>query len=131
MLTVGRGRRTETLLATLREHPLAPTASTFSVADVKIERDGTGVCRLTVVTDPIWDAFGFSRLITAALEDGDRIVEIDLTFIPALHSPGLANLVAIYIHAKKRGKDVRLANVSAQNRKVLKATQLDQLFAIV
>ena len=99
--------------------------------DVKIERDGTGVCRLTVVTDPIWDAFGFSRLITGALEEGDRIVEIDLSFIPALHSPGLANLVAIYVHANKRGKTVRLAQVSVQNRKVLKATQLDQLFAIV
>ena len=98
---------------------------------MKIARDATGVCRLTVVTDPIWDAFGFSRLITGALEDGDRIVEVDLQFIPALHSPGLANLVAIYVHAQKRGKTMRLANVSAQNRKVLKATQLDQLFAIV
>ena len=116
------------LLAGLRARPLAPTGSPFSVTSVKIVRDGSGVCRLTVVTDPIWDAFGFSRLITGALEDGDRIVEIDLTYIPALHSPGLANLVAIYVHAHKRGKEVRLANVNAQNRKVLKATQLDQLF---
>jgi anti-anti-sigma regulatory factor len=95
---------------------------------VKVERDGTGVCRLTVVTDPIWDAFGFSRLITSALQDDDRVVEIDLLHIPCLHSPGLANLVAIYVHAQKRGKSVRLVNVSAQNLKVLRATQLDQLF---
>jgi len=124
----GRPEPSSLASASLREHPLAPTASLFSVAAVKIERDGHGVCRLTVVTDPIWDAFGFSRLITGALEDGDSVVEIDLRYIPALHSPGLANLVAIYVHANKRGKAVRLVNVSEQNRKVLRATQLDQLF---
>lgn len=97
---------------------------------MKIERDATGVCRLTVVTDPIWDAFGFSRLITGAVEDGDRVIEVDLQFIPALHSPGLANLVAIYVHAQKRGKAMRLVNVTPQNRRVLKATQLDQLFGV-
>jgi len=97
---------------------------------VRIERDGNGLCRLTVVTDPIWDDFGFSRLITSALDEGDRIVEVDLQYLQSLHSPGLANLVAIYVHAHKRDKVVRLVNVSTQNRRVLKSTQLDQLFTI-
>lgn len=96
---------------------------------MQIER-ADGVVRLMVRTDPIWDDFAFSRLVTAAIRDEDREIVIDLAWIPALHSPGLANLVSIYVHASKRGKRLVLINLNATNRRVLKATQLDQLFVV-
>jgi anti-anti-sigma factor len=86
---------------------------------------------MTVVHDPIWEDFAFAKLVLAALMDGDRQVVLDLTYIPHLHSPGLANLVQVYVQLSKRGRAVQLDCVSAHNRRMLKATQLDQLFTIL
>src|SRR5690349_12373078 len=92
---------------------------------VDIERTGDTV-RLTVVNDPIWDDFAFSRLILSAVTDGDKRVILDLSHIPHLHSPGLANLVQIYVQLSKRGRTVLISHVSDHNRRMLRATQLDQ-----
>jgi len=86
---------------------------------------------MTITTDPLWADFAFARLVTDHLTMDDHTVVLDLIHIPALHSPGLANLVTVYVHLQRRGKVLRLRNLSAMNRKVLAMTRLDQLMTIV
>ncbi len=83
-----------------------------------------------VVNDAIWNDFSFAKLVIAAVLDSDRIVIIDLLHIPHLHSPGLANLVQIYVQLSLNGKTVELSHLSEHNRRMLRITQLDQLFVI-
>ena len=97
---------------------------------MKIDRT-SGTVRLTVVHDQIWSDFALAKLIVNAVTDSDRVIIVDLTNIPHLHSPGLANLVQIYVQLSKRGKTVQLAQVSDHNRRMLRATQLDQLFTLL
>ena len=87
--------------------------------------------RLTVVHDPIWEDFALSKLVLGAVIGSDQIVILDLTHIPHLHSPGLANLVQVYVQLSKRGKTVQLSQTSEHNRRMLAATRLDQLFTVI
>jgi anti-anti-sigma factor len=94
-----------------------------------IRRDqGKTIC--TVVMDQVWDDFNFTLLIVGKLNADDKHLILDLGFIELLHSPGLANLVALYAHCAKRGIELCLRRVNPNNRKLLRSTQLDRLFTI-
>ena len=93
------------------------------------QRDGKQV-RITIQDDPIFREFNFSRLVLDDVEESDEQVILDLSLISTLHSPGLANLVAIHVNLTKRGKKLMLVNLNEHNRRLLRATNLDQLLAI-
>jgi anti-anti-sigma factor len=96
---------------------------------VKIVRQGTE-CRLQIIDDPIFREFGFSRVVLEQVGDDDHHVILDLGLVATLHSPGLANLVAIHVNLKKRGKTLTLVNLNEQNLRLLRATNLDKLLTI-
>lgn len=96
---------------------------------MNVERTG-GICRILITDDPIFREFNFSRLVLAQVQDGDQTVALDLSLVASLHSPGLANLVTIHISLQKRGKQLELRGLSEHNRRLLKATNLDQLLTV-
>ena len=96
---------------------------------VKVQRHGSE-CRLQIVDDPIFREFGFSRIVLDQVGDDDQHVLLDLALVTTLHSPGLANLVAIHVNLKKRGKTLTLVNLNEQNLRLLRATNLDKLLTI-
>jgi anti-anti-sigma factor len=93
------------------------------------QRNGNQV-RVTIQDDPIFREFNFSRLVLDEVEDSDEQVILDLSLISTLHSPGLANLVAIHVNLVKRGKKLILTHINEHNRRLLRATNLDHLFQI-
>jgi anti-anti-sigma factor len=101
----------------------------LSVPPVQIHRQA-GVCRIAISDDPVFHDFAFASGVLASLGPEDRIVELDLTRVECLHSPGLANLVQIHIQICKRGGRLRLAGLNAMNRQLLATTRLDGLFEV-
>ncbi len=91
------------------------------------QRTGS-LLRLTITDDPVFRGFTFAQLVLAAIAPDDREIVLDLHLITTLHSPGLANLVQIYVSCTKRGVILRLAGVNEFNRRLLTSTHLDQLF---
>ena len=87
--------------------------------------------RLIITDDPVFRGFTFSRMVLDAISPDDREVVLDLHLITTLHSPGLANLVQIYVSCTKRGVILRLAAVNDFIRRLLATTHLDQLFTIL
>lgn len=96
---------------------------------MNVERNG-GICRILITDDPIFREFSFSRLVLAQVQDGDQTVVLDLKLVTSLHSPGLANLVTIHVSLQKRGKKLELVGLSEQNRRLIKATNLDQFLNV-
>ena len=93
---------------------------------MKITRLGNE-CRLQITDDPIFRELGFSRIVLEQVTDADHHVVLDLSLVITLHSPGLANLVAIHVNLKKRGKTLTLTGLNEQNHRLLRATNLDKL----
>jgi anti-anti-sigma factor len=85
---------------------------------------------MQIVDDPIFREFGFSRIVLEQVTEEDQHVVLDLSLVATLHSPGLANLVAIHVSLKKRGKTLTLCKLNAQNLRLLRATNLDKLLTI-
>lgn len=96
---------------------------------VMAQRDGSRLT-LCIQDDPIFREFNFSRLVLDEIEDGDQEIILDLSLISTLHSPGLANLVAIHVNLAKRGKRLTLTNLNEHNLRIVKATNLDKLLTI-
>lgn len=92
-------------------------------------RDGSRLT-LSIQDDPIFREFSFSRLVLDEIQDGDQDIILDMALIATLHSPGLANLVAIHVNLAKRGKTLTLINLNEHNQRIVKATNLDQLLSI-
>lgn len=92
-------------------------------------RDGNRLT-LTLQDDPIFREFNFSRLVLDQIEEGDQEVVLDLSLIATLHSPGLANLVAIHVNLAKRGMTLVLTRLNEHNLRIVKATNLDRLLTI-
>jgi anti-anti-sigma factor len=93
------------------------------------ERHGTTLV-IAIQDDPIFRDFNFSRLILDQVGDDDHDIILDLGHVVSLHSPGLANLVAIHVNLKKQGKTLTLHRVNDHNRRLLAATNLDKLFTL-
>lgn len=93
--------------------------------------DNNGILTLTVTSDPIFTGDGLTRMVMGALRPDVRAVELDLHFVDVLHSPGLAQLVQIYVSLQKRGIAFRLKSVAERNRRLLEITQLDRLLDVV
>jgi anti-anti-sigma factor len=85
---------------------------------------------MQIVDDPIFREFGFSRIVLDQVTEADQHIVLDLSLVMTLHSPGLANLVAIHVSLKKRGKTLTLSGLNAQNLRLLRATNLDKLLTI-
>lgn len=96
---------------------------------VMAQRDGSKLT-LSIQDDPIFREFSFSRLVLDEIQDADQEVVLDLALISTLHSPGLANLVAIHVNLAKRGKRLSLINLNEHNLRIVKATNLDKLLTI-
>jgi len=94
-----------------------------------VVRTETGDLICTVVLDHVWADFSFSRLVQEQIQAGDRRLILDLAFIDLLHSPGLANLVALHVHCQKRDVTFLLRHVNPANQRLLRSTRLDQLLA--
>lgn len=97
---------------------------------MNIERTN-GTCRMRITDDPIFQEFNFRSAVLDRLTDADLLVILDLSLVPSLHSPGLANLVSIHISLQKRGRQLQLTGLNEHNLRLLKATNLDRLLVIV
>jgi len=95
-----------------------------------IVRTETGDLICTVVLDQVWADFSFSRLVQEQIQAGDRRIILDLAFIDLLHSPGMANLVALHVHCQKRDLTFMLRHVNPANQRLLHSTRLDQLLVM-
>lgn len=89
------------------------------------------ILTVTVTTDPIFHGMDLSRHILDELKPFETRVVLDLHLIDLLHSPGLAQVVTLYISLGRRGVTLALANLNERNRRLLAVTQLDQLFKVV
>ena len=96
---------------------------------MKVERTGPDCC-IQIIDDPIFRGFDFSRGVLDAVLEGDQRIILDLSLVATLHSPGLANLVAIHVNLQKRGKTLTLLNLNDHNQRLLRATNLDQLLQV-
>lgn len=85
---------------------------------------------ITPTVDPVHQGMNLAQLVLAQVQAGDRLVVLDFSLVSMLHSPGLANLVGIYVSLAKRGIQLELQGLNEHNRKLLQITQLDKLFAI-
>ncbi len=72
-----------------------------------------------------------AEVLLAQMTTADQVVKVDLAAVPMIHSGDLATLVDLYKDLMKHGKDFVLTNVSADVRKVLAITRLDQVFSLV
>ena len=97
---------------------------------MNIER-GNGTCRMRITDDPVFRAFDFRTAVLAQVIDEDQLVILDLSLVVLLHSPGLANLVAIHQSLQKRGKRLQLTGLNEHNVRLLKTTNLDRLLVVV
>ncbi len=95
----------------------------------KVVRQGRE-CRLQIVDDPIFREFGFSRVVLEQVGEDGQLMVLDLALVATLHSPGLANLVAIHVNLNKHGKQLVLVNLNEQNLRLLRTTNIDRLLSI-
>jgi anti-anti-sigma factor len=95
---------------------------------MRISQAGT-TCRVQIEADPIFRDFAMARMVAEAVPEGTTLVEIDLSRIEDLHSPGLANLVSIHCSCAKRGIRVRLTGLTDMHRRLLSITRLDSLLS--
>ena len=96
---------------------------------MKVERTGPD-CRIQIIDDPIFRGFDFSRGVLDSVLEGDQRIILDLSLVATLHSPGLANLVAIHVNLQKRGKELILTGLNENNVRLLRATNLDKLLTV-
>ncbi|HYR88917.1 MAG TPA: STAS domain-containing protein [Terriglobia bacterium] len=62
--------------------------------------------------------------------DGGRFFVLDLSGVTHIDSLGLGVLLSIYATIRNQGGDLKLLNVSARVRELLKVTKLNQVFDI-
>jgi anti-anti-sigma regulatory factor len=86
---------------------------------------------MRITDDPVFREFDFRSAVLNQLIDEDQLVILDLSLVVLLHSPGLANLVAIHLSLQKRGKRLQLTGLNEHNLRLLKTTNLDRLLTVV
>ena len=65
--------------------------------------------------------------VLSLLKETNRVV-LHLAGIEHIDSEGLAGLVGVFISARNRGGEVKLADLSQNSKKVLRLTRLDEVF---
>lgn len=73
----------------------------------------------------------FRRRIKDALNDGQRIIEIDLSQTRFVDSSGLGALISLYKTTGQRNGLVRLLNPTPRVRKIFEITRTHRIFEIV
>jgi len=68
------------------------------------------------------------RLTVLSLFKETSRVVLHLAGIEQIDSEGLAGLVGVFISARNRGGEVKLADLSQNSKKVLRLTRLDEVF---
>jgi anti-sigma B factor antagonist len=91
-------------------------------ADVAVVR-----CRGRIVFGEEVDELRLTVL--ALLKETNRLV-LRLAGIEQIDSEGLAALVGLFISARNRGGELKLADLSPKTRELLRVTRLDQVFEI-
>ena len=90
-------------------------------ADVAIVR-----CRGRIVFGQEVDELRLTVL--SLLKEFNRVV-LQLAGIEQIDSEGLAALVGLFISARNRGGELKLADLSPKSRELLRVTRLDEIFA--
>ena len=70
------------------------------------------------------------RLIVLSLLKETNHVVLHVAGVEQIDSEGLAALVGLFISARNRGGELKLADLSPKSREVLRVTQLDKIFEI-
>ena len=65
--------------------------------------------------------------VLSLLKETNRVV-LDLGGIEQIDSEGLAGLVGLFISARNRGGELKLAELSPKSRELLRVTRLDEVF---
>lgn len=97
--------------------------------DVSTEND-TAVARLAGELD-IVTAETCKRRLSSVVDDGATSLRLDLNDLAFIDSSGLGALVAVHHHAVAADAALELTGVSAQVRRLMQITRLDELFTIV
>ena len=84
-------------------------------------------CRGRIVFGQEVDELRLSVL--SLLKETNRVV-LDLGGIEQIDSEGLAALVGLFISARNRGGELKLADLSPKCRELLRVTRLDEVFRI-
>ncbi len=70
------------------------------------------------------------RLVVLSLLKETNHVVVHLAGIEQIDSEGLAGLVGLFISARNRGGELKLADLSPKSRELLRVTRLDEVFEI-
>jgi len=89
-------------------------------ADVAIVR-----CRGRIVFGQEVDELRLTVL--SLLKESNRVV-LQLAGVEQIDSEGLAALVGLFISARNRGGELKLADLSPKSRELLRVTRLDEIF---
>jgi len=65
--------------------------------------------------------------VLSLLKESNRLV-LQLAGIEQIDSEGLAALVGLFISARNRGGELKLADLSPKSRELLRVTRLDKIF---
>jgi len=65
--------------------------------------------------------------VLSLLKQTNRVV-LQLAGVQQIDSEGLAGLVGLFISARNRGGELKLANLSPSSRELLRVTRLDEIF---
>jgi anti-sigma B factor antagonist len=77
------------------------------------------------------NAKAFRDWVRAALQDGHRTIEVDLSQTTFIDSSGLGALVALHKTAASRRGNLRLVNPHPSVQQILELTRLDGIFEVV
>jgi anti-anti-sigma factor len=89
-----------------------------------------GVCRIRITTEPMFSRSEFTGLVLESVMDSEHRLILDLGMVTTLHSPSLANLVAIHLAMLKRPGELVLTGLNERNRRILDITRLDRVFVL-
>jgi len=105
---------------------------TKSTTDVDVTRLGTGTDARVALIGDLDDAGGnFARKqLARAVKSGKINLTIDLDGVGALHSAGLAALIATLRLARDKGGNVRVLASAPHIRRVMELTGLSRVFRL-
>ncbi len=72
----------------------------------------------------------YERRVGRLIEDGERVLILDLSGVPRIDSIGLGGLVQMFVRMRNRGGHLKLAAPTPFVRNVLTITKLSSVFEI-
>jgi anti-sigma B factor antagonist len=99
--------------------------------DIQVTRAGGAA--IVVINGPLGAGDSerlYERHVGRLIEEGERVLILDLSRVPRIDSIGLGGLVQMFVRMRNRGGNLRLAAPTPFVRNVLAITKLSSVFDI-